>query len=216
VSFPFVSILIPIYNESTHIERCLRAVLAQDYPQDQIEILIADGMSTDNTHEIIRKYQKTHPNVQMLDNPGKIVPTGMNIALQQALGDFIIRVDGHTVIASDYVSNCVETLQRTNADNVGGCMTATGTTLFGEAVAIATSTPFGIGGGRFHYSNKEEWIDSVYMGAWKRSVFKKIGLFDEELVRDQDDEFNYRLRAVGGKILLSPKIKSIYTVRSNP
>jgi GT2 family glycosyltransferase len=95
-------------------------------------------------------------------------------------------------------------------------MNAIGSNLFGNAVALATSTPFGIGGGRFHYSDEEEWVDTVYMGAWPRRVFEKIGLFDEELVRDQDDEFNYRLRAAGGKILLSPAIKSEYTVRGSP
>lgn len=95
-------------------------------------------------------------------------------------------------------------------------MDAIGNTPFGKAVAIATSTPFGVGGSRFHYSEKEELVDSVYMGAWRREVFEKIGLFDEELVRDQDDEFNYRLRAHGGKIFLCPKIQSVYTVRSNP
>jgi hypothetical protein len=95
-------------------------------------------------------------------------------------------------------------------------MNAIGSNPFGKVVALATSTPFGIGGGRFHYSDQEEWVDTVYMGAWPRQVFERIGLFDEELVRDQDDEFNYRLRAAGGKILLSPKIKSEYTVRSSP
>ena len=95
-------------------------------------------------------------------------------------------------------------------------MNAIGINAFGKALAIATSTPFGIGGGRFHYSNKEEWVDTVYMGAWHRRVFEQIGLFDEELARDQDDEFNYRLRAAGGRILLSPKIRSEYSVRSSP
>jgi hypothetical protein len=107
-------------------------------------------------------------------------------------------------------------LRRTEADNVGGRMTAIGATRFGEAVALATSSPFGVGGARFHYSNQEEWTDTAYMGAWPRKVFEKIGLFDERLVRNQDDEFSYRLRAAGGKILLSPQIKSEYTVRSTP
>jgi GT2 family glycosyltransferase len=110
----------------------------------------------------------------------------------------------------------VETLQRSNAENVGGCMTATGTTNFGKAVALATSTPFGIGNSRFHYANTEQEVDSVYLGAWPRRVFASIGLFDEELVRDQDDEFNYRLRKLNGKIILNPKIQSVYSVRSTP
>jgi succinoglycan biosynthesis protein ExoA len=212
----FVTVIIPIRNEEDSIHRSLDTVLAQEYPPRRMEILIADGMSNDKTREIIESLTLDHSNVKLLDNPGRIVPTGLNAALQQAKGEIIIRVDGHTTIAPDYVSQCVQTLERTQADNVGGRMNATGKNTFGKAVALATSTPFGVGGGRFHYSDQEEWVDTVYMGAWPRKVFEKIGLFDEELVRDQDDEFNYRLRAAGGKILLNPDIKSEYTVRSNP
>jgi len=213
---PVVSIIIPVRNESTYIERGLQAIADQDYPADCMEILIADGMSTDNTCAVIEHFIIHHSSFTLLDNPGRIVPTGINIALHQAKGEIIIRVDGHTLIATDYVRQCVEALQRTDADNVGGKMNAIGSNTFGKAVALATSTPFGIGGGRFHVSDQEEWVDTVYMGAWHRRVFEKIGLFDEELVRDQDDEFNYRLRASGGRILLSPAIKSEYTVRSTP
>ena len=219
----FVSILLPVRNEAAYIRRCLEAILAQDYP-GEMEIIIVDGMSTDNTRSILQEFITSpslntslqHSSFILLDNPGKIVPTGLNLALRQAKGEIIIRVDGHTVIAPDYVRQCVETLQRTHADNVGGRMNAIGTNSFGKAVALATSTPFGIGGGRFHYSDEEEWVDTVYMGAWPKRVFEKIGLFDEELVRDQDDEFNYRLREQGGRILLSPAIRSEYTVRSTP
>ena len=218
INQPFVTIILPIRNESAYIERGLRAILVQDYPADRMEILIVDGMSTDNTRAMIQSFCARHPQLQihLLYNHGKIVPTGMNIALRQAKGKVIIRVDGHTTIAHDYVCQCVEALQRTNADNVGGRMNAIGSNPFGKTVALATSTPFGIGGGRFHYSDEEEWVDTVYMGAWPRRVFEKIGLFDEELVRNQDDEFNYRLRARGGKILLSPMINSEYTVRGSP
>jgi len=111
-------------------------------------------------------------------------------------------VDGHTILAPDYVRECVCALQRSKAENVGGRMKPVGKNTFGKAVAMATSSPFGIGGGRFHYSTQEEWVDTVYLGAWPKEVFQKVGLFDEELVRDQDDEFNYRLREAGGKILL--------------
>ena len=215
---PLVSVLLPIRNESGCIEDCLGAILAQDYDPDRMEILIADGMSTDTTRLRIDAFSTSHPQakIRILDNPGKIVPTGLNIALQHARGEVIIRVDGHTIIATDYVRQCVEVLRTSGADNVGGRMDAIGINRFGSAVALATSTPFGIGGGRFHFSEKEEWVDTVYMGAWPRRVFDKIGLFDEELVRDQDDEFNYRLREGGGKILLSPKIRSEYTVRDIP
>jgi len=215
---PFVSVILPLRNEELYIERGLLAILSQDYPLDHIEILIADGMSTDRTPEIVRRFAALYPAVKihLLQNPGKIVPTGLNLALHRAVGEMILRVDGHTAIAPDYVRQCVLALQRSGADNVGGRMDAYGSSLFGQAVALATSTPFGVGGSRFHYLDQEEMVDTVYMGAWPRRVFEKIGLFDEELVRDQDDEFNYRLRAHGGRILLSPAIRSEYIVRSTP
>lgn len=212
---PFVSVIMPVHNESAHITQTLAAVLGQDYPADKLEILIADGMSSDDTREKIAALRGPFP-VIVLENPGRIVPTGLNLAIRRAKGEIIVRVDGHTVIAPDYVRQCVEALRRSGAQNVGGRMNAQGRGPFGQVVALATSTPFGVGGARFHYSEAEEWVDTVYMGAWPRTVFEQIGLFDEELVRDQDDEFNYRLRAHGGRILLSPFIRSEYTVRSTP
>jgi succinoglycan biosynthesis protein ExoA len=217
-SIPFVTVVMPIRNEASHIEQTLDAVLAQDYPQDRMEIIIADGMSSDLTKQIIQQKIEISPNqsIRLIDNPGEIVPTGLNAAIRQAKGEIIVRVDGHTVISSDYVRNCVNELERTGADNVGGRMSALGEGIFGQAVALATSTPFGIGDARFHYSEQEEWVDTVYMGAWRKDVFERIGLFDEELVRDQDDEFNCRLLKHGGRILLSPLIMSEYATRSNP
>jgi succinoglycan biosynthesis protein ExoA len=215
---PFVSVIMPIRNEGDFIARSLGAVLEQDYPHECMEVLIADGMSTDQTRAVIADTAAQHPeiSVRVLDNPGQIVPTGFNIALANSRGDVIVRVDGHTIIEPDYVRQCVALLQQSGADNVGGRMTAIGRGEFGEAVALATSSPFGVGGARFHYSDQEEWVDTVYMGAWPRAVFNRLGGFDEELVRNQDDEFNYRLRADGGKILLSPKISSRYYNRSTP
>ena len=214
---PFISILIPVRNESNFINQCIDSVIAQNHPSDQFEILVIVGMSTDSTRDKVAEYQRQdHPRIRLLDNPGKIVPTGMNLALREAKGEIIIRVDGHTMIESDYVNQCVNILESTGADNVGGKMTALSTTRFGHAVAEATSHPFGIGDAKFHYSDKQEWVDSVYMGAWPRRVFEEIGLFDEDMVRNQDDEFNYRLRRAGGRILLHPDIRSKYSVRNSP
>lgn len=213
-----VSIIMPIRNEANFIGASLLAVLTQHYPHELLEVLIADGQSDDGTRQAIADVAKAHPEVGLtvIDNPGRIVPTGFSLALAKARGDVIVRVDGHTIVAPDYVSECVAALQRSGADNVGGRMQAVGQNWFGEAVALATSTPFGVGGGRFHYSEREEWVDTVYMGAWPREVFDRIGLFDEEQVRNQDDEFNYRLLERGGRILLSPKISSRYYTRSTP
>jgi glycosyltransferase involved in cell wall biosynthesis len=213
---PQVSIIIPERDEKNSIRTCLDAVLAQDYPEELLSILVVDGLSTDGTREILAEYVRKYPRIQVVDSPRKVVPAGFNLAVQRTRTGIIVRVDGHTLIAPDYVRQCVMALQRSGADNVGGRMMAVSATRFGQAVACATSTPFGVGGSRFHYSEKEEWVDSVYLGAWPRQVFARIGLFDEELIRDQDDEFNYRLREQGGRILLSPAIHSEYTVRSTP
>lgn len=215
-TIPQVSIIIPERNEKTSIRACLEAVLAQDYPQELLSILVVDGLSTDGTREILAGYERKYPFFQVVDSPRKVVPAGFNLAIQRTHAGIIIRVDGHTIIAPDYVRQCVAALQRSGADNAGGRMRAVSATRFGQVVACATSTPFGVGGSRFHYSTEEEWVDSVYLGAWPRQVFSRIGLFDEELIRDQDDEFNYRLREQGGRILLSPAIHSEYTVRSTP
>ncbi len=215
---PTVTVIMPIRNEANFITRSLGAVLEQDYPGALLDVVIADGMSDDATREVIRALAAKHPAVPVtiVDNPGRIVPTGFNLALARARGDIIVRVDGHTIISPSYVRECVEALQRSGADNVGGRMDAVAEGPFGRAVARATSSRFGVGGARFHYSDREEWVDTVYMGAWPRAVFARIGLFDEEQVRNQDDEFNYRLLERGGRILLSPRIQSRYYNRATP
>jgi succinoglycan biosynthesis protein ExoA len=218
IKMPFVSVIMPVRNEGLHIAKTLRAVLAQDYPARLFEVIVVDGCSTDGTREVVtRTVGASHTpiaEVHVLENPRQIVPSAMNIGIAHARGEIIVRVDGHTEIASDYISACVSALERSGADNVGGRMDAVSEGGFGASVAMATSSPFGVGGARFHYSTQEEWVDTVYMGAWRRDLFNRIGGFDEELVRNQDDEFNYRLRKQGGKILLSPSIRSIYTNRS--
>lgn len=215
---PSVTVIMPIRNEASFIERSLGAVLAQDYPADRLEVLIADGMSTDGTRAAIERAARRRPDVRVMivDNPGRIVPTGFNRALVRSRGEIIVRVDGHTIIAPNYVRECVDALRRSGADNVGGRMDPVSEGLFGRAAALVTQSRFGVGGARFHYSDREEWVDTVYMGAWPRTVFERIGLFDEEQVRNQDDEFNYRLLEHGGKILLSPRIQSRYYNRSTP
>ena len=217
-SMPLVTVIMPIRNEGGFIARSLGAVLEQDYPSDRLEVVIADGMSTDGTRDAIARTAAAHPAipVTIVDNPGRIVPTGFNEAVARARGEIIVRVDGHTIIESSYVRECVAALQRSGADNVGGRMDAVAEGRFGKAVALATGSRFGVGGARFHYSDREEWVDTVYLGAWPRTVFAKIGLFDEEQVRNQDDEFNYRLGEKGGRILLSPRIRSHYYNRSTP
>jgi cellulose synthase/poly-beta-1,6-N-acetylglucosamine synthase-like glycosyltransferase len=210
---PSTTIILPVRNESRHIRETLRAVLNQDYPRQKMEVIVADGASTDDTSQIVAELARENENLRLVHNPERIVPTGFNRALQEARGEIIIRVDGHTRVAGDYVRQCVDALQRTPAVTVGGRMDPVGETPIGKAIALATTTPFGVGGSRFHFSTREEWVDTVYMGAWRRETFRQIGGLDEEMVRNQDDEFNYRIRANGGGVLLSPAIHSVYTVR---
>jgi succinoglycan biosynthesis protein ExoA len=212
---PFVSVIMPIRNECDFIVRSLGAATAQEYPSDRMEVLVVDGMSTDGTRAIVESWQAGNKNVKLLDNPAGIVSTAMNIGIKASRGEIIVRVDGHTIISPDYVHECVMALRRSGAENVGGKMEAVGEGAFGKAIALATSSPFGIGGGRFHYSQKEELVDTVYMGSWPRFVFDRIGFFDEQMVRNQDDELNYRLRDAGGRILLSPRIRSTYYTRTS-
>lgn len=209
----------PIRNEADFIERSLGAVLAQDYPRDRFEVLIADGMSTDSTREIVRRVAGDHREipVHILDNPGQIVPTGFNAALAQAKGEIVVRVDGHAVIAPDYVSRCVEQLAISDAWGVGGPIETIGTNAFGETVALAMSSPFGVGDSAFRtIKDKMMIVDTVAFPAYIRRAINTAGPLDEELVRNQDDEYNYRLRKLGGKILLAPDIKSQYYSRSTP
>jgi glycosyltransferase involved in cell wall biosynthesis len=207
----------PIRNEAAFIARSLGAVLDQDYPADRMQVLVADGMSDDATRAIVEEIAATHPahTVEIVDNPGGVVPTGFNAALSRARGEIVVRVDGHTIIADDYVSACVTALGESGADTVGGRMDAQGRGRIGEVIALATSSRFGVGDAQFHYASGEHWVDSVYMGAWRREVFDRVGGFDPEMVRNQDDEFNYRLRAAGGRILLTDRIRSRYYSRAS-
>lgn len=212
--YPFVSIVMPVRNEGDYIEKSLGAVLSQNYPKNRMEIIVADGMSTDKTREIIKKLQKEHPLLKIIDNPQGIVAPGLNAAIRSAQGDIIIRADGHCEIAADYVSQCVKTLKNPAWDVVGGPIETIGETRVARAIAVAMSSWFGVGGSAFRtIRNKEMEADTVPFPAYRKEIFLKAGYFDEELVRNQDDEHNYRIRKMGGKIFLNPKIKSRYYSR---
>ena len=212
---PLVSIILPIRNEEESISLTLESILNQDYDKNKVEIIIADGLSTDGTLPIIREFQLMYRNIKIIENKKKTVPGGFNNALNICRGEVVIRVDGHTILSSDYVTKCVRSLEEKKADNVGGLMTPKSNSFIGNLVSLATSSRFGIGNSYFHFSKIGRWVDTVYLGAWKRDVFSKIGGFDEDLVRNQDDEFNFRLIQSGGRIWLNPEIKSIYKPRNS-
>lgn len=212
-----VTIIVPCRNEERFIGKCLDSIIAQDYPKDKTEILVVDGMSNDKTAKIIEEYCTQHQYVTLLNNPLKIVPTAMNTGIQNAHGEIIIRMDAHNIYEKDYVSKCVRYLQEYDSDNVGGiCVTLpSNDTVFARSIAIALSHPFGVGNSHFRVGSKEpRYVDTVPFGCYKREIFQKIGLFNEYLSRNQDIEFNLRLKKVGGKILLIPDIVSYYYARS--
>lgn len=212
----FVSIVMPVRNEADFIDRSLNAVLAQDYPHESLELIVADGLSTDATRAMIEKYQMTSDiPIIIVDNPKKIAPSGLNRAIAKAKGDIIVRVDGHCEIEPDYVSNCVKYLQDEKAEGVGGPIETLGETLQAQAIAVVMSSTFGVGGSAFRTVNdREMYVDTVAFPGYNREIFEKVGYFNEELVRNQDDEFNYRIRKSGGRILLAPDIRSRYFSRS--
>jgi succinoglycan biosynthesis protein ExoA len=216
--YPYVTVIMPIRNEAEFIHRSLGAVLAQDYPPDRMEIIVIDGMSTDQTREIVQQHisESHRVLVRLLENKGLIAPVGLNLATREARGDIIIRVDGHCIIAPDYVRKCVEHLHNAGVDAVGGPMQTIGNGYIPELTAIAMSSRFGVGNSSFRTESRiTKLVDTVPFPAYTREIVDLAGPYDEELVRNQDDEYNYRIRQLGGKILLAGDVHSKYYSRSS-
>jgi glycosyltransferase involved in cell wall biosynthesis len=212
---PFVSIVLPCRNEQGYIQDCLTSILQQEPPAGGFEILVADGMSTDGTREYLQKIATERPQIRILDNPGRIVSTGLNAAIRAARGEIIVRMDAHTVYAPDYVRQCLAVMSETGADNVGGPMQTTAQSYMERAIRAVFHSAFAVGGARSHKADYEGYVDTVIYGCWRKTVFERIGYFDEELVRNQDDEHNLRLLRSGGKIYQSTRIRSWYHVRGS-
>ena len=210
VALPRVSLLVAMRNEQRHIEHCLESILAQDYPPELIETLVYDGRSTDASREIAERLIAGRPGWLVADNPGLVQSHGWNLGIERASGDIVGIVSAHAELAPDYVRQAVETLGRTGADLVGGPVHAHGVTYVGAAVAAATSSPFGVGNARAHYTDHEEEVDTVFQGLCLKEMYERIGSFDVEMVRNQDDELSYRLREHGGRIVCNPAIRSVY------
>jgi glycosyltransferase involved in cell wall biosynthesis len=204
-----------VRNEARFIRQSLEAVLAQNYPSDLIEVIVVDGMSEDGTRAILQSVTSKEPRVRVIDNPKRIVSCGLNIGIKHAKGEIIIRMDAHTEYAADYVRQCVAMLRETGADNVGGPARTKAETYMERAVADAYHSPFSVGGARFHNEHYEGPVDTVTYGCWRRECFDRLGCFDEELVRNQDDEHNLRIIRSGGRIWQSPRIKSWYHPRGS-
>jgi GT2 family glycosyltransferase len=209
---PAVSIIIPCRNEREHIEKCVRSVLRQEGPSEGFEVIVADGMSDDGTREILAQLVSEDPRLQVIDNPDRIVPTGLNLAIRRARGEWIVRLDAHSEYPPNYLRLCIDTGERTRADNVGGAVVTMSReeTLMGRLVQALTTHRFGVGGSGFRVGAEEGLADTVPFGCYRRQVFQRVGWFDERLVRNQDYEFNRRLAKAGGRIWFSPRIKVVY------
>lgn len=207
-----VSVVIPCRNERAYIGRCLDTLRAWKLPEGGIEILAVDGMSTDGTRDILEKYKEIDARIRVLDNPRRIVPTALNIGIARARGEFIVRIDAHAEYPSDYLLRCLELLRSTGAVNAGGRVVTVpnGEGPWARAVASVTSHPFGVGGSAFRTAETPGFVDTVPFGTFRRSLFDKLGGFDERLTRNQDNEFNSRIIRFGGRIAFDPGIRVIY------
>ena len=211
---PVVTLLIAMRNEAAFIRTTLESVFAQDYPQALLEVMVADGGSGDASKAIVSEMFTGRPGCHLFDNPRRTAACGWNEGIRRATGEVMTIVSAHCVLEPEYVRTAVATLHRTRADLVGGPMRASGHGLVGRAIALATSSPFGVGDARFHYTDHEEGVDTVYQGFFRRTLVETIGAFDESMDCNEDDEFSFRIKKFGGRIVCSPAIRSHYHSRA--
>lgn len=213
-----ISVVVPIFNEEKFIDKCVQSIINQDYPKDDMEVVFVDGMSTDGTRAKLAEWSVKYPWLRVIDNPQRIVPPAMNLGIRAAKGDIIIRLDAHAVFPTNYFSELVKYLHELHADNVGGvCRTLpAGPTPLCRSIAAVLSSPFGMGNSYFRIGSDEiRKVDTVPFGCFRRSLFDQIGYFDEELIRNQDDEFNGRIVKSGGSIYLLPHLVIDYFARDS-
>jgi len=223
---PLVSVVVPVKNEQDNICACLENLTSQTYPGDRTEILLVDGMSSDRTRDVVESFRNNGdrvPIIEIIDNPKGQRASGMNIGINKAKGDVVIRIDARTKINSDYIEKCVGTLLKTGADNVGGMQVpevkhngSINKELTQRAICIALSHPFGIGNAQFRLGRQSGYVDTVYLGCFKKSVFSRVGLFDEDAsVISEDSDMNYRIRKAGGEVYFNKDIVAYYYPRDN-
>lgn len=213
---PLFSVVICTRNEADHIARCLDSLLNGTYPLDRLDILVCDGRSTDATRSIVQRIADESACVRLLDNPRRTAPFGFNLGIAAAKGDVVAILGAHAEVAPDWAAANVAALEaHPEADGVGGRMTTVAEGYVGRAIAAATASPFGVGNSSFRVGGRPGWADTVVFGAYRRETFEKVGTFDEELARNQDDEFNYRINSRGGKLWFDPAIRTTYYARTS-
>ena len=216
---PLVSIIVPCYNEERTIHLLLDAIYRQTVPKDQIEVVLADGMSTDQTREVVAAFQRGHGDlaIHMTDNPQRSIPAALNRAIQASSGEYLVRLDAHSVPADDYVERCLEALQAGKGENVGGVweIRPGGTGWIARSIAVAAAHPMGVGDAFYRFTSEAAYVDTVPFGAFRRETLEQAGYFDETLLTNEDYELNTRLRQRGGRVWLDPRIRSGYFARAS-
>jgi glycosyltransferase involved in cell wall biosynthesis len=209
-----VSVVLPVLNEAKYLRAAVRSVLEQDYP-GEIEVVLALGPSKDGSNAVAEEIAAHDSRVSHVHNPSGRTPQGLNLAVAATRYPIVARVDGHSVIPSDYLRNAVDLLERTGADNVGGLMSASGETDVERSIATAMTSKLGVGNAPFHVGGDEGPADTVYLGVFRRTALERVGGYDEDFVRAQDWEMNYRIRTTGGTVWFSPKLSVSYRPRSS-
>ena len=201
-------------NEEKYIENCINSLISQTFPKCQMEWLLIDGDSDDNTVAICKKFEKDNP-IRILRNPDKKTTYALNLGIKESIGKYIVRMDAHALYDKNYIEKCVFYLENTDADNVGGIAITEAKGFVGTAIAKMLSSTFGVGGSAFRVSSESGYVDTVPFGAFRREVFERIGLFNNDLPRSEDNDINARIRESGGKIWLSNEIRFTYYCRDN-
>jgi cellulose synthase/poly-beta-1,6-N-acetylglucosamine synthase-like glycosyltransferase len=214
---PTVSVIVPCRNEEPYIQTCLESILNQDYPAEDVEVLVVDGMSEDGTRGIVTSIARDTPNLRIIDNPYRKTPCAMNRGIEAARGRYVAILGAHTEYGRDYLRACVELLdEHPEVCCVGGPIQSIGSGLFGRAVASVMAHPVGVGNAKHRYPTYEGYAEGACYPVFRKEVFEKIGFYDEHLVRNQDDELNYRLARHGEKVFISPRARCTYSVRETP
>lgn len=216
---PAVSVIIPCYNEQETIQKLLRAIISQTYSRSSLQVIIADGLSTDQTRVEIEKFETEFPDldVSLVENPKRSTTSGLNLALSKAKGEFIVRLDAHCIPQNDYIERCIQALTQGKGDNVGGVwdIRPGGSGWISTSIAIAATHPLGVGDAQYRYAQQAGYVDTVPFGAFRKALIDRVGPYDETLLTNEDYELNTRIRQAGGRIWLDPAIRSIYFARSS-
>jgi len=213
-----LSVIIPCRNEERHIVQCLDSIISSDFPKDLLEILVVDGRSSDGTVELLRQRAIRYPFVRLVDNEKKTTPHALNLGIRHARGKYVLILSSHSIIEKNFLKENVISIGKHDADCVGGRLVTlpANDSIGAQAIASAISNPFGVGNAHFRIGTRRvACVDTVPFGCYKRDVFERIGFFDEELIRNQDDELNFRIIKKGGKVLLNPDIVSYYYARDS-